>query len=89
MSNNTPVTTPYDMNATYYYSEADQDAYYAEIAEELAWFERALVRAKKQRAAYVAQAAWSDEDCAAVDHIDFIIKDTKKHIKELIDSLDD
>lgn len=74
---------------TPYYTESEYDAYYAEIAYEISCYERDLVRAKKERAAYVAQAAWSDDDCAAVDHLDAVIKETEFHIKALIAALDD
>jgi hypothetical protein len=71
------------------YTESEYDAYYAEIAYEISCYERDIVRAKKERAAYVAQAAWSEDDCAMVDHLDAVIKEAEFHIKTLVAALDD
>ncbi len=74
-------------NTMPYYTESEVEAYYAQITDEINYFERILARAKKERAAYVAQAGWSDEDCAAVDALDIDIRSTEEQIKELIAEL--
>lgn len=69
------------------YSRIEYDAYYADIADRMNWCEHTLRHAKKERSAYVAQAAWSDEDCACVDELDALITDTQEYMKDLIDAL--